>query len=40
MILVWWSFETHMNPNRKEVVKKHLVLHVYDIKRAQYLLET
>jgi len=22
MVLTWWSFKTHMSPNRKEVVKK------------------
>ncbi len=28
VILVWWSSETYMNPNCKEVVKKHLTPHV------------
>jgi len=39
MILVWFS-EMRMDPNCKEVVKKHLVPHVNDIKPSQYLLET
>ncbi len=39
VILVWWSYETHMSPNCKEVFKNHLAPHLYDIKLAQYLLE-
>jgi hypothetical protein len=40
VVFAWWYFEMCMSSNRKEVVRKHLVSHVYDIKLAQYLLET
>ncbi len=40
MVLTWWSFEMHMSPNHKEVVKKCLAPHVYDNKPPQHLLET
>ncbi len=40
MVLTWWSFEMHMSPNRKEIVKKCLMPHVYDYNPPQHLLET
>ncbi len=40
MVLTWWSFETHMSTNRKEIVKKCLMPHVYDYNPPQHLLET
>jgi hypothetical protein len=40
VILALWSSKTCVNPNRKEMVRKRLAFHVYDIKPAQYLLKT
>jgi len=30
IVLSWWSFETHMNPNQKEVVHRRLAPHLYE----------
>jgi hypothetical protein len=32
IVLSWWSFETHMNPNQKEVVHRRLAPHLYEEK--------
>jgi len=31
-VLSWWALETHMNPDRKEVVRKILAPKVYEEK--------
>jgi hypothetical protein len=38
--LSWWASETHMSPNKKEVVKRRLTPKVYEEKPAQYPMET
>ncbi len=39
IVLSWWSFETHMNPNQKEVVHRRPAPHLYEEKPMQYLME-
>jgi hypothetical protein len=38
--IAWWAFDTHVSPNKDDVMKKCLEAGVYDEKPTHFLMET
>jgi hypothetical protein len=40
VVVQWWIKETFVSPNKSEVIKKRLVLGIYDEKVIHFLIKT
>ncbi len=38
--VAWWTFQTHVSPNKNDVMRKCLEARVYDEKPTHFLMET